>query len=195
MRVFLDPADPKGLRIPLDKAIVFIGRHPDCDVIITRSRMISRKHCAIVQVDDTLVIRDLGSTNGVRVNGGKVHNESRFNVGDTVTIGDLDYVVTQVKAPEPEPRPRRDHPQDAREAGAIAVPSDHAAKAAAVSQDFAVAIPENNASFGGDSIDAVTPDSYSVAPKKRGADRGRPERSNPKGRRYSDSDSHFPVAE
>ena len=71
MNVFLEPVSGKGLKIPIDKAIIFIGRHPDCDVVITRSRMISRKHCALVQINDSLMIRDLGSTNGVRVNGAK----------------------------------------------------------------------------------------------------------------------------
>ena len=34
-----------------------------------------------------------------------------------MTIGDLDYVVRSVKTPEPERRPKREHPQDARSAG------------------------------------------------------------------------------
>ena len=117
MSVFLEPVSGKGLKIPIDKAIIFIGRHPDCDIVITRSRMISRKHCALVQINDSLVIRDLGSTNGIRVNGEKVRREVRVKPGDTVTIGDLDYVVKSVKAPEPERRANREHHQDARSAG------------------------------------------------------------------------------
>ncbi len=112
MNVFLEPVSGKGLKIPIDKAIIFIGRHPDCDVVITRSRMISRKHCALVQINDSLMIRDLGSTNGVRVNGERVRKEARFRTDDTVTIGDLDYVVKSVKTPEPERRLNRDHHQD-----------------------------------------------------------------------------------
>jgi pSer/pThr/pTyr-binding forkhead associated (FHA) protein len=53
MQVVLEPINGKGLKIPIDKAIIFIGRHPDCDIVITRSRTISRKHCAIVQVNDS----------------------------------------------------------------------------------------------------------------------------------------------
>ena len=79
MNVFLEPVSGKGLKIPMDKAIIFIGRHPDCDVVITRSRMISRKHCALVQIDKSFVIRDLGSTNGVKVNGERVQKEARFH--------------------------------------------------------------------------------------------------------------------
>ena len=60
MQVVLEPVNGKGLKIPVDKAIIFIGRHPECDVVITRSRTISRKHCAIVQVNDSLVLARSG---------------------------------------------------------------------------------------------------------------------------------------
>jgi pSer/pThr/pTyr-binding forkhead associated (FHA) protein len=124
MHVVLEPINGKGLKIPVDKAIIFIGRHPDCDIVITRSRTISRKHCAIVQVNDSLVLRDLGSTNGVRVNGKLVKKEARFTPGDTVTLGDLEYNVKKVKSVEPEKRANRDHPQDGRAGGAIPLRSE-----------------------------------------------------------------------
>src|SRR5579872_1907583 len=54
-----------GPSILLDKPILLLGRHPECDIQID-SRKISRRHCCIAQVDDFLVVRDLGSTNGVR---------------------------------------------------------------------------------------------------------------------------------
>ena len=92
MSVILEPADGKGLKIPLDKGIVFIGRHPDCDVVITRSRMISRKHCAIVQVNDALVIRDLGSTNGVKVNGERTLRRP-LRPGDEISIANHKYTI------------------------------------------------------------------------------------------------------
>ena len=119
MHVVLEPVNGKGLKIPVDKAIILIGRHPECDIVITRSRTISRKHCAIVQVNDSLILRDLGSTNGVRVNGKLVKKEARFTPGDTVTFGDIEYNVKKIKTTEPEKRPNRDHPQDARAGGAI----------------------------------------------------------------------------
>jgi pSer/pThr/pTyr-binding forkhead associated (FHA) protein len=69
----------------LDKPILLIGRHPECDIQID-SRKISRRHCCIAQVADYLIIRDLGSTNGVRINGDRVL-EGRLDEGDEVTIG------------------------------------------------------------------------------------------------------------
>src|SRR5579871_5300614 len=80
-----------GPSILLDKPILLLGRHPECDVQID-SRKISRRHCCIAQVSDYLVVRDLGSTNGLRINGEKVL-EGRLKPGDELTIGTYRYRV------------------------------------------------------------------------------------------------------
>jgi len=81
----------EGPNILLDKPILLLGRHPECDVQID-SRKISRRHCCIAQVSDYLVVRDLGSTNGVRINGVRVL-EGRLAPGDELTIGTYRYKV------------------------------------------------------------------------------------------------------
>ena len=96
--------------VPVDKAIVLFGRQADCDVILLNSRKVSRKHCCIAQINGEFVIRDLGSMNGVRVNGKAVQKESRLGIGDEIFIGDIGYRLAAVdslpkKAPAPVPRP------------------------------------------------------------------------------------------
>src|SRR5437764_10199513 len=81
----------EGPNILLDKPILLLGRHPECDVQI-ESRKISRRHCCIAQVSDYLVVRDLGSTNGIRINGARVL-EGRLAPGDELTIGTFRYQV------------------------------------------------------------------------------------------------------
>jgi len=143
MSVYLVPLAKKGMRIPLDKAIVFIGRHPECDVVLTRSRKVSRKHCAIAQVNDSIVIRDLGSMNGVRVNGRVVRKETPLRVGDEVMIGDLSYILTVESATEAEKRVERERGVDAGASDGVsrrgnvpaALPED-------LSREIPVAIPE-----------------------------------------------------
>ncbi len=157
MQVVLEPVNGKGLKIPIDKAIILIGRHPDCDIVITRSRTISRKHCAVVQVNNSLVLRDLGSTNGVRVNGKLVKKEARFTAGDTVTFGDIEYNVKKIKSVEPEKRANRDHPQDARAGGAIPLRAE-SIPVADDSQEVPVPIPEDE-SFDAEEGSGDTPDS------------------------------------
>jgi pSer/pThr/pTyr-binding forkhead associated (FHA) protein len=81
----------EGPSIMLDKPIVLVGRHQECDVQIA-SRKISRRHCCIAQVNDHLVVRDLCSTNGIRINGIRVL-EGELKGGDELTIGNLSYQV------------------------------------------------------------------------------------------------------
>jgi len=76
---------------------VFIGRHPDCDVLITHSKKISRKHCCIAQVNGSYIVRDLGSMNGVHLNGKRVMKEATLREGDELLIGDCRYVLKDAK--------------------------------------------------------------------------------------------------
>jgi predicted component of type VI protein secretion system len=94
-----------GPSILLDKPILLIGRHPECDIQI-ESRKVSRRHCCIAQVHDYLIIRDLGSTNGVRINGVRVV-EGRIKPGDELTIGSIRYQVRLEGAPPPSEPVRR----------------------------------------------------------------------------------------
>jgi predicted component of type VI protein secretion system len=121
----------EGPNIPLDKPIVLIGRHQECDIQIP-SRKISRRHCCVAQVENYLVVRDLGSTNGVRINGDRAV-EGQLKAGDELTIGNLSYRVQwddhliaagpPPKAHRPilppfhstdDPMPLPDSPQDAK---------------------------------------------------------------------------------
>src|SRR5437764_3743452 len=81
-----------GPSILLDKPILLLGRHPECDIQLN-SRKVSRRHCCIAQVRDYLVVRDLGSTNGIRVNGSRVL-EGKLQSGDELTIGNFRYQVS-----------------------------------------------------------------------------------------------------
>ena len=80
-----------GPSILIDKPVLLFGRHQECDVQLN-SRKVSRRHCCIAQVSDYLVVRDLGSTNGIRINGRQVA-EGKLHPGDELTIGNFRYQV------------------------------------------------------------------------------------------------------
>jgi predicted component of type VI protein secretion system len=80
-----------GPDIPLDKPIMLVGRHQECDVQIP-SRKVSRRHCCVAQVHDYVVVKDLFSTNGVRINGTRV-KEGALQNGDELTIGNYRYKI------------------------------------------------------------------------------------------------------
>src|SRR5271166_1891771 len=82
----------EGPSVLLDKPIMLFGRNPECDIQID-SRKVSRRHCCIAQVNDYLVIRDLGSTNGIRINGVRLL-EGKLRHGDELTIGSHRYKIS-----------------------------------------------------------------------------------------------------
>ena len=94
MPAFLVPVDAGQCLIPLEKAIVMIGRQADCDVSLTHSRKISRRHCCIAQVNNTFIVRDLGSTNGVYLNGKRIEKEALITMGDDLVIGDVRFTLS-----------------------------------------------------------------------------------------------------
>ena len=61
-----------------------IGRK-DCDLILD-DRLISRRHAELKMVENELVIEDLASTNGTKVNGKTVTN-TRLIPNDLISIG------------------------------------------------------------------------------------------------------------
>lgn len=70
MRAQLLPLDG-GTPIDINKDLVVVGRKDDCDVRLEH-KAVSKVHCVLVKTDGLLLVRDLGSTNGTRVNGTRV---------------------------------------------------------------------------------------------------------------------------
>lgn len=138
MAAFLVPLQPGACVIPLEKAILLIGRQADCDVSLTASRKISRKHCCIAIVNDAVLVRDLGSTNGVSINGTRVEQEGRLRLGDELTIGDVRFRLqkdAQLAPPAPDAGQSRPVPANAT----LDAPSPHL--------DFPVALADEGADF------------------------------------------------
>ena len=74
-----------GASIDLVKELTLLGRDEDCDIRIDH-KSISKLHCVIVKTDGLLLIRDLGSTNGIVLNGrqtqaGDIKHGYRFEIG------------------------------------------------------------------------------------------------------------------
>jgi predicted component of type VI protein secretion system len=113
--------------IALDKPVLLIGRHPECDVQL-HSRKVSRRHCCVAVLKDCLAVRDLGSTNGIRINGTHV-TEGRLKPGDELMIGNLRYRLSLVE-------PARQAPPKAAAAVAPVAPED------LVSCDFPIPLKE-----------------------------------------------------
>jgi FHA domain len=88
----------EGSDIALDRSMVVVGRHPLCDVRLDSLR-ISRHHCCMTQDKDEVVVRDLGSTNGIRINGERVER-GRLRTGDELSIAHIRYRLENGAAQE-----------------------------------------------------------------------------------------------
>jgi hypothetical protein len=73
-----------------------IGRAYDCDLVLRDAR-VSRQHVRLHARGGVLVLTDLGSTNGTRVNGQRVR-EVVLGAGDRIAIGDSVLVVAAAPA-------------------------------------------------------------------------------------------------
>jgi pSer/pThr/pTyr-binding forkhead associated (FHA) protein len=87
--------------IELVKDLTLLGRDEDCDVRFEH-KSISKLHCVIAKTDGLLLIRDLGSTNGTRVNGQRVRRAALLP-NDTLAVANQKYRVVFGIELEPEP--------------------------------------------------------------------------------------------
>ena len=81
----------EGKRYAVGPGGASIGRSRECDIVLADTN-VSRRHAELRPLGDGWTITDLGSTNGVRVNGRDVRaNEPHgLNPGDRVEVGTVD---------------------------------------------------------------------------------------------------------
>ena len=63
-----------------------IGRSRDCDIVLS-DQNVSRRHAEIRPSGGSWIVRDLGSTNGVKVNGRRIQGAQSLKRGDTIELG------------------------------------------------------------------------------------------------------------
>src|SRR5262249_39349286 len=82
-----------------------IGRDPQCH-LRPASPMISKRHCALIQRDGKVFIRDFDSTNGTLVNDQPIKGEAELQHDDQLKIGPLLFSVRlEASAPVNRPTP------------------------------------------------------------------------------------------
>lgn len=70
------------------EARAVVGRDPDCDVVLS-SRSVSRKHAIVEKRGAAWIARDLGSANGLFVEGKRV-SEAALAPGASLRFGDVE---------------------------------------------------------------------------------------------------------
>ena len=82
-----------GDSLQVEQPRIVIGRSRDCDVQLADAN-VSRRHAELRQEGASYWIVDLGSTNGVEVNGKRV-KRAKLSDGDTITLGSTEVAFSQ----------------------------------------------------------------------------------------------------
>jgi pSer/pThr/pTyr-binding forkhead associated (FHA) protein len=95
MKISIQIELTKTVDLETKKESVIVGRSPESDLIVSHPS-ISRKHCQVEVIDNTLFITDLNSSNGTFLNGMRLVSGEKHIIksGDKLVIGKLDSQVS-----------------------------------------------------------------------------------------------------
>lgn len=84
-----------GMSFPLIKSEMVIGRDSSADVVI-KDPEVSRKHARVFMQGAYYVIEDLGSTNGITINGQRISGGYTLQPGEVITLGEKIVLVFEL---------------------------------------------------------------------------------------------------
>ncbi|NCQ61962.1 MAG: FHA domain-containing protein, partial [Myxococcales bacterium] len=87
LKLVISDDDGKTTVVPLVRDEITVGRK-DGNIIRLTERNVSRRHARLQKQNGGFVIEDLGSYNGVKVNGRRITGAQPIQAGDQVGIGD-----------------------------------------------------------------------------------------------------------
>jgi pSer/pThr/pTyr-binding forkhead associated (FHA) protein len=114
----------KAMQLAVPDRSYKVGRSPECDLVLT-DEDVSREHAIFERRWQGVFVKDLGSKNGIEVDGKKVRGERRVHDGEVVALGSI-----QLKVDDPEERYLRQM-EEAKEKDAAARKPAEAPPAAA----------------------------------------------------------------
>lgn len=166
----------KGVRM-------IIGRTPGVDLQLS-DQSVSRRHIELIHGDDGVLMRDLGSGNGTKVNGSRIA-EKKLEHGDEITIGKttirfVDEVAAFQKAREASEKKEAEAKAKAEEAAKA--PAEKPEKAAAAAAEGGEAAAEGGEAEGDAAGDDAAKKPRGTRERVRSRARGGDEDAGPLGK-------------
>src|SRR5215831_14683597 len=96
-KLVIQDDEGKTTIVPLIRDEITIGRKEGNTIRLTE-RNVSRKHAKLLKQNGSVYIEDLGSYNGIRVNGNKVAGRISVSEGDRIQIGDYQLALKADRA-------------------------------------------------------------------------------------------------
>ncbi|RMG15078.1 MAG: FHA domain-containing protein, partial [Deltaproteobacteria bacterium] len=102
MKLIIEDDEGRKTVVPFVRDEISIGREEGNTIRLTE-RNVSRRHACLRRSNGHVFIEDLGSYNGVKVNGDRVQGRAEIREGDLIEIGDYNLAI-QLDAGDRAPR-------------------------------------------------------------------------------------------
>lgn len=92
MKLIIEDDEGRKTVVPFVREEITIGRQEGNTIRLTE-RNVSRRHARLMRQNGHVVVEDLGSSNGTRINGERISGQSAVKDGDLIQIGDYDLAL------------------------------------------------------------------------------------------------------
>ncbi len=97
LKLIIEDDEGRKTVVPFVRDEITIGRQEGNTIRLTE-RNVSRRHARLVRQNGHVVVEDLGSYNGVLINGERIQGQTELRDGDLIQIGDYDLAVQNESA-------------------------------------------------------------------------------------------------
>jgi pSer/pThr/pTyr-binding forkhead associated (FHA) protein/Flp pilus assembly protein TadD len=117
LKLIIEDDEGRKTVVPFVREEITIGRQEGNTIRLTE-RNVSRRHARLLRQNGHVVVEDLGSSNGTRINGERISGQSTVKDGDLIQIGDYDLALQSDAAAStarmrPAPAPQESSDSDA----------------------------------------------------------------------------------
>jgi pSer/pThr/pTyr-binding forkhead associated (FHA) protein len=92
LKLIIEDDEGRKTVVPFVREEITIGRQEGNTIRLTE-RNVSRRHARLLRQNGHVVVEDLGSYNGTRINGERISGQSAIKDGDLIQIGDYDLAL------------------------------------------------------------------------------------------------------
>lgn len=98
MKLIIEDDEGRKTVVPFVREEITIGRQEGNTIRLTE-RNVSRRHARLLRQNGHVVVEDLGSYNGIKINGERIQGQTPVNDGDLIQIGDYDLAIQSEASP------------------------------------------------------------------------------------------------
>lgn len=92
LKLIIEDDEGRKTVVPFTRDEITIGRQEGNTIRLTE-RNVSRRHARLMRTNGHVLIEDLGSYNGIRINGDRISGQVQVADGDLIQIGDYDLAL------------------------------------------------------------------------------------------------------